>query len=150
MRLLFSNKKKNARRVSWINAQKNARFLFILGIFLMAIYSFIDIDLGDRQLSSEEAWSTGVAPVFVFSCGLLSLWSWLYYRGYCRMRWLIILWCPLHFSITQAWLYFLSDASFDLWYSLVVGGLISLFWIDMTLLIFPKWMKVGLVENDRS
>jgi hypothetical protein len=96
--------------------------VFIIGPF------FWKVDVGDRTLSTVEAWEMGVAQITVAMGILLLFLSVFLWRGALWPRWPIIFWYPFNFLTNIGWsiLNGVGTVNPEDW----VGGImVMLFWI---------------------
>jgi hypothetical protein len=71
--------------------------LFVVGPF------FWKVDVGDRTLSTAEAWETGAAQIAVAMGAILLVLTGFLRRGALWPRGLIVVWCPFSILSSIAW-----------------------------------------------
>ena len=100
--------------------------LFVIGPF------FWKMDVGDRVLSTAEAWETGAAQITVIMGTLLLILAAFLWRGALWPRWLILVWCPFSILASIGWSIVMGIGEINPIEVGVVGIPVMLFWVWAT------------------
>lgn len=103
----------------------------LIGIFGLAFavgYGMLGIDFGGVTLSSNEAWSKGVAQPYVAAGLLLAAFSVPLHQGATWVKWAIILWCPITLVGGMSWALSRGVGTFDIYEFVLIGFPISAIW----------------------
>jgi hypothetical protein len=104
----------------------------LLGLLFGIGPFFWEMDVGDRVLSSPEAWEAGFAQIIVIMGAVLFILAAFLWRGALWPRWLIVVWCPFSILANIGWSIVMGIGEINPIEVGVVGLPVMLFWVWAT------------------